>query len=110
VQANGQEIMRLEVQAQLGPDGEDDLCPVDEFPKRYRDLTTRLAVFGALPSEDPRVVRSDVAVDVVYEDQREGALVLEALRFARWPRGWYAEWQGRRPIQQWRSRLVGERS
>lgn len=27
----------------------------------------------------------------------DGALALEALRFARWPRGWYAEWQGPPP-------------
>jgi hypothetical protein len=97
VQMRDQEIKRLEVQAHLGPDSEDDLCPVDEFPKRYSDLTTRLGLFGALPSEDPRVVRLDVAVDVVYEDPREGAMVLEALRFARWPRGWWAEWQGPPP-------------
>lgn len=97
VQVRDEQIRRLEVQAHLGPEGEDDLCPVDEFPERYRDLTTRLALFGTLPSEDPKVVRLDVAVDVVYEDPREGALALEALRFARWPRGWYAEWQGPPP-------------
>ena len=42
-------------------------------------------------------MRLDVAVDVVYEDPRDGALALGALRFARWPRGWYAEWQGPPP-------------
>jgi hypothetical protein len=97
VQVRDEQIRRLEVQAHLGPEGEDDLCPVDEFPERYSGLMTRLALLGALPSEDPRVVRLDVAVDVVYEDPREGALALEALRFARWPRGWYAEWQGPPP-------------
>jgi hypothetical protein len=97
VQVRDEQIRRLEVQAHLGPEGEDDLCPVDEFPERYRDLITRLAVWGALPSEDPKVVRLDVAVDVEYEDPREGTLALEALRFARWPRGWYAEWQGPPP-------------
>jgi hypothetical protein len=97
VQVRDEQIRRLEVQAHLGPEGEDDLCPVDEFPERYGGLMTRLALLGALPSEDPRVVRLDVAVDVVYEDPREGALALEALRFARWPRGWYAEWQGPPP-------------
>lgn len=97
VQVREEQIRRLEVQAHLGPEGEDDLCPVGEFPERYRGLMTRLALLGALPSEDPRVVRLDVAVDVEYEDPREGALALEALRFARWPRGWYAEWQGPPP-------------
>ena len=54
VQVRDQQIRRLEVQAHLGPEGEDDLCPVEELPERYRDLTTRLALWGALPSEDPR--------------------------------------------------------
>jgi hypothetical protein len=97
VEARGERIRRLEVQAHLGPDGEDDLCPVDEFEARYRDLLGRMGLYGVLPSEDPRVVRVDVAVDVEYEDSQEAWRVLEALRFARWPRGWYAEWQGPPP-------------
>jgi hypothetical protein len=97
IEARGERIRRLEVQAHLGPEGEDDLCPVDEFEGRYRDLVRRMGLYGVLPSEDPRVVRVDVAVDVEYADPQEGRRVLEALRFARWPRGWYAEWQGPPP-------------
>jgi hypothetical protein len=97
VEPKGEEIRRLEVQAHLGPDGEDDLCPPSMFKERYGDLATRMALFGVLPSEEPRVVRVDVAVDVRYEDPQEGHATLEALRFARWPKGWYAEWQGPPP-------------
>jgi hypothetical protein len=97
VQPKGDEIRRLEVQAHLGPEGEDDLCRVDEFSPRYLDLTRRMALFGVLPSEEPRVVRVDVAVDVEYDNPQDGAAVLEALRFARWPGRWYAEWQGAPP-------------
>ena len=93
-----QEIRRLEVQAHLGPDGEDDLCAVEDFGARYLDLTRRMALIGVLPSEEPRVVRVDVAVDVQYDDPQDGWQVLEALRFARWPRGWFAEWQGAPPF------------
>jgi hypothetical protein len=97
VQLKGADIRRLEVQAHLGPEGEDDLCPPRMFEARYADLATRMALFGVLPSDDPRVVRVDVAVDVSYEDPHEGWMTLEALRFARWPKGWYAEWQGSPP-------------
>ncbi len=97
VQPKGEQIRRLEVQAHLGSDGEDDLCSVMDYPRRFRELTTRMAVMGVLPSEEPRVVRVDVAVDVEYDHPRDGALVLEALRYARWPKGWYAEWQGPPP-------------
>ena len=97
VQPKGNEIRRLEVQAHLGPDGEDDLCSPSMFEQRYNDLASRMGLFGVLPSEEPRVVRVDVAVDVRYEDGQEGWATLEALRFARWPKGWYAEWQGPPP-------------
>jgi hypothetical protein len=50
-----------------------------------------------LPVTDPRYVRVDPAVDVEFADTNEGQKVLEVLRFARWPRAWYAEWQGPRP-------------
>lgn len=97
VQPKGDEIRRLEVQAHLGPEGEDDLCPPSMFEQRYNDLASRMGLFGVLPSEEPRVVRVDVAVDVRYDDPQEGRATLEALRFARWPKGWYAEWQGPPP-------------
>ncbi len=92
-----EQIRRLEVQAHLGPEGEDDLCPVEEFGRRFRELTRRMGLFGVLPSEEPRLVRVDVGVDVEYEDPAEGHRALEALRFAQWPRSWYAEWQGPPP-------------
>lgn len=90
-------VRRLEVQAHLGSEGENDLCPVAEFADRYEGLLRRMAMRGVLPSEDPRVVRVDVAVDVQYPDPQEGRSVLEALRYARWPRAWYAEFQGPPP-------------
>lgn len=97
VESRGERIRRLEVQAHLGPEGEDDLCPVDEFAARYGALLRKMGLLGVLPSEDALVVRVDVAVDVEYAEPQEGWQVLEALRFARWPRGWYAEWQGPPP-------------
>lgn len=90
-------IRRLEVQAHLGDEGEDDLCCVHEFPARWAGLQTRMALMGVLPSEDPVYVRVDPAVDVVYEDPQEGREVLEGLRQARWPCPWYAEYQGPPP-------------
>jgi hypothetical protein len=90
-------IRRLEVQAHLGPEGEDDLCSVESFGPRWHDLEKRMAVMGVLPATMPRVVRIDPAVDVVYDDPQDGYRSLEALRFARWPRSWYAEWQGPPP-------------
>jgi len=56
-----------------------------------------MAMIGVLPPEEPVCVRIDTAVDVVYGDTGEAQLVLEALRFARWPGLWYAEWQGPPP-------------
>ena len=56
-----------------------------------------MAMVGVLPPEDPVCVRVDSAVDVRYADSREAQRVLEALRFARWPGQWYAEWQGAPP-------------
>jgi hypothetical protein len=90
-------IRRLELQAHLGPDGEDDLCPPEQFDERWAGLQRRMAVMGVLPPEDPVYVRVDPAVDVVYEDVLEGQRVLEGLRYARWPRGWHAEYQGPPP-------------
>jgi hypothetical protein len=90
-------IRRLELQAHLGDDGEDDLRPPSEFETRWLRLQQRLAMVGVLPVTEPRYVRVDPAVDVEFEDPNEGQKVLEALRFARWPRAWYAEWQGPRP-------------
>jgi hypothetical protein len=96
-ETKGGTVRRLEVQAHLGPEGENDLCSVAEFADRYEGLLRRMAIRGVLPSEDPRVVRVDVAVDVEYGDPQEGRSVLEALRYARWPRSWYAEFQGPPP-------------
>ena len=90
-------IRRLELQAHLGDGGEDDLCPVEKFAERWQGLQQRMAVMGALPAEGPVYVRVDPAVDVVYSDPHEGQRVLEGLRYARWPRGWHAEFQGPPP-------------
>jgi hypothetical protein len=90
-------IRRLEVQAHLGDTGEDDLCFATEFDSRWLKLQTFMAMIGVLPPEDPVCVRLDAAVDVVYPDPREGQQVLEALRYARWPGQWYAEFQGPPP-------------
>jgi hypothetical protein len=56
-----------------------------------------MAVVGVLPPEDPAYVRVDPAVDVIYADPQDGRRVLDGLRFARWPRGWHAEFQGPPP-------------
>lgn len=89
---------RLEVQSHLGPEeGEDDLCPLDEFPVRWLALQQRMALWNVLPAGEPRVTRMDVSVDVAYGDPADGHDVLQALRFARFPNGWYAEWQGPPP-------------
>lgn len=90
-------IRRLEVQAHLGREGEDDLCRPSEFESGYKRLEVFMAMVGVLPPEDPVCVRLDAAVDVTYGDPREAQRVLEALRFARWPGQWYAEFQGPPP-------------
>jgi hypothetical protein len=56
-----------------------------------------MAVKGVLPPEDPVYVRVDPAVDVVYENPRDGWEVFEGLRYARWPYGWYAQFEGPPP-------------
>ena len=83
-------IRRLELQAHLGDTGEDDLCAVKQFSSRW-------LVVQHLPPEELVYVRVDPAVDVRYADPRDGHRVLEGLRYARWPRQWYAEWQGAPP-------------
>lgn len=88
---------RLEVQAHLGDAGEDDLCPVHEFAERWLGLQRRMALYGVLPVGEPRVTRADVAVDLVYDDPSDGFLTLEAAKYARWPNGWHAEFQGPPP-------------
>jgi hypothetical protein len=90
-------IRRLELQAHLGDPGEDDLCPVDEFPGRWSTLQSFMAMVGVLPVEEPTYVRVDPAVDVVYDDPLEGQRVLEGLKSARWPYGWYAQYEGPPP-------------
>ena len=90
-------IRRLEVQAHLGDSGEDDLCAPLEFESRWSRLQAFMGMLGVLPPEDPVCVRVDAAVDVRYDDPREGQRVLEALRYARWPAQWYAEYQGPPP-------------
>jgi hypothetical protein len=56
-----------------------------------------MAMAGVLPVEDPVCVRIDTAVDVEYANPHDGYDTLEALRYARWPGQWYAEWQGPPP-------------
>lgn len=90
-------IRRLELQAHLGSPGEDDLCPPADFEDGWNRVETFMAMAGVLPPEDPFYVRVDPAVDVHYERPEEGRDVLEALRYARWPYGWYAEYQGPPP-------------
>lgn len=90
-------IRRLEVQAHLGEAGEDDLCAPSAFESSWNKLQVLMAMIGVLPPEDPRCVRVDSAVDVRYSDPLQGHCTLEALRFARWPGQWYAEWQGPPP-------------
>lgn len=90
-------IRRLELQAHLGDEGEDDLCPTQEFPARWQSLQERMAWIGILPPEEPSYVRVDPAVDVAYVDPLEAQRVMEGLRHARWPYRWYAEWQGPPP-------------
>jgi hypothetical protein len=90
-------IRRLEVQAHFGNDGIDNLCAVEDFKPRYDGLIRRMAVYGVLPVEEPRVVRVDPAVDVVYPDERDGQKALEAVKAARWPKGWYTEYAGAPP-------------
>jgi hypothetical protein len=90
-------IRRLEVQAHLGTPGEDDLCRVDEFHERWARLQKLMAMVGVLPVEEPGCVRVDPAVDVVYGDPLEGQRVLEGLRYARWGRGWHAQFEGPPP-------------
>jgi hypothetical protein len=90
-------IRRLELQAHLGDPGEDDLCAPREFGRRWERQQKFMAMVGVLPPEDPIYVRVDPAVDVHYPNPRDGQHVLEGLRFARWPHGWYAEWQGAPP-------------
>jgi hypothetical protein len=90
-------IRRLELQTHLVDEVENDLCQPSEFPERWERVQTRMAMQGVLPPEDPVYVRVDPAVDVVYEDSADGRDVLEAVRYARWPYGWYAEFQGSPP-------------
>ena len=90
-------IRRLELQGHFGGEGEDDLCPPREFPGQWERAKTFMAMAGVLPPEDPVCVRVDPAVDVVYDDPLDGQKVLEALRYARWPYGWYAEFAGPPP-------------
>jgi hypothetical protein len=85
------------VQAHLGPDGEDDLCTVERFSESFLSLQKRMGVMGVLPATDPRLVRCDPAVDVVYENPQDGMKALEVLRYARWPKGWYAQYEGPPP-------------
>src|SRR6266516_949077 len=90
-------IRRLELQAHLGDEGENDLCSPVDFEARWLQIQRRMAMFGVLPVNDPLYVRVDPAVDVEFDDANDARKVLEGLRFARWPRGWYAEWQGPPP-------------
>jgi hypothetical protein len=90
-------IRRLELQAHLGDEGEDDLCSVSEFGQRWQSLQQYMGMAGVLPVEDPSYVRVDPAVDVVYGDPLDGQRVLEGLRYARWPSRWHAEFQGPPP-------------
>src|SRR5262249_35532518 len=95
--ANGV-VKRLELQAHLGDEGEDDLCPPSEFDARWLGLQQRMAIVEGLPVTEPRYVRVDPAVDVVFDDPDDGWKVLEVLRHARWPRGWHATYEGPPPF------------
>jgi hypothetical protein len=97
-------IRRLELQTHLVDEVENDLCRPSEFPSRWERVQRRMAMQGVLPPEDPVYVRVDPAVDVVYDNPGVGRDVLEALRHARWPYGWYAEFQGAPRTQPSRSR------
>lgn len=90
-------VRRLEVQAHFGPDGIDNLCRVEDIGQRYHALIQRMALYGVLPPEDPRVVRIDPAVDMSYPNPEDGHRVLEAVKAARWPNGWYTEYAGSPP-------------
>lgn len=90
-------IRRLELQAHLGESGEDDLCPVDEFERRWKRTQILMAMVGVRPPEEPGCVRADPAVDVLFDDPHNGWRLLQALRFARWPNRWHAEYQGPPP-------------
>jgi hypothetical protein len=90
-------IRRLELQAHLVEVGEDDLCEPEEFVARWQRVERFMAVRGVLPPEDPVYVRVDPAVDVVYDNPRDGWEVLEGLRYARWPYAWYAQFEGPPP-------------
>jgi hypothetical protein len=90
-------IRRLEVQAHLGPDGEDDLCTLEDFSARWLGLQKRMAMMGVLPATEPRVTRVDVAVDLEFGNPSDGFGVLEGLKHARYPNGWYSEYQGEPP-------------
>jgi hypothetical protein len=90
-------IRRLEVQAHLGPDGEDDLCAPDDFSESFLNLQKRMALMGVLPVTEPRLMRCDPAVDVTYADPLAGMRALEVLRYARFPNGWYAQYEGPPP-------------
>jgi hypothetical protein len=104
-------IRRLELQAHLGDEGEDDLCRPSEFAERWRKSVAFMAMVGVLPPEEPVYVRVDPAVDVIYPEPQEGREVLEALRYARWPNGWYTEFQGPPPYTtvavKHKTRIVG---
>ena len=91
------QIRRLELQAHLGEPGENDLCRVDEFSRRWHRIQTFMAMVGVLPPESPSYVRADAGVDVRFNDPHDGWRLLEALRFARWPNRWHAEFQGPPP-------------
>lgn len=90
-------IRRLELQGHFGHEGGDDLCAPGDFPDQWARTQTFMAMGGVLPPEDPVCMRVDPAVDVVYDDPTEGMQVLEALRYARWPYGWYAQFEGPPP-------------
>jgi hypothetical protein len=90
-------IRRLELQGHFGNEGEDDLCRPARFPEQWSRVQSFMAMAGVLPPEDPVCTRVDPAVDVVYDDPLDGQQVLAALRYARWPYGWYAEYAGPPP-------------
>jgi hypothetical protein len=90
-------IRRLEVQSHLGDPGENDLCTVDDFARRFLRLQKFMGMVGVLPVTEPRLVRCDPAIDVEYENPDDAVRTLEALRFGRWPRGWYAQYEGPPP-------------
>ncbi len=65
-------IRRLELQAHLGIPVRTISAHRQEFEPRWERAQRLMAMIGVLPPEEPVYVRVDPAVDVRYDDPREG--------------------------------------